>query len=469
MKYYLAVDIGASGGRHILGHLSGGRLIAEEIYRFDNDMSEKDGEMCWDYGHLFREILEGMRRCKTLGKTPHSVGIDTWAVDFVLLDSCDEIIGSTVAYRDGRTQGADELVYAAITEAELYARTGIQKQIFNTVYQLASLRRDKPEQLSAAKAMLLTPDYFHFLLSGKKATEYTNATTTQLVSPATRGWDEELISLLGFPCDIFMPVAPPGAELGSLTQAVIDAVGYNCRVVLPATHDTASAVLAVPAQGDALYISSGTWSLIGTERDAADCSPKSREYNFTSEGGYGYRYRHLKNIMGLWMIQSVVKETGCAMSYAELCAAAARVNIKSRVDCNDSRFLAPDSMVREIEDYCRKTSQQIPKTVPEYASVIYNSLAVCYAAAVQEIEELTGKTYADIHIVGGGSSAGYLNGLTAKYTKKRVVAGPKEATAIGNIAAQMIAAGELADIYDARECIGKSFEIEVFESEEFKP
>ncbi len=275
--YYLAVDIGASSGRHILAHLEKGRMELEEVYRFPNGMVEKDGEHVWDVEELFTQIKLGMKKCAELGKIPVSVGVDTWGVDFVLLDGEGRRIGNAVAYRDGRTKGMDEEVYKLVPEEELYARTGIQKEMFNTIYQLMALKVKKPGELEAAETMLMMPDYFHYLLSGVAATEYTEATTGQLVSPVTRDWDRELLEKLGFPGKIFQKIVTPGTVLGELSPQVQQEVGYNCRVVVPATHDTASAVAAVPADSDSiLYISSGTWSLMGTELTGADCSPGCR-------------------------------------------------------------------------------------------------------------------------------------------------------------------------------------------------
>ena len=272
MQYYLAVDIGASSGRHILSHLENGKIILEEIYRFSNGMVEVDGEKVWDSQKLFEDILIGMKKCYELGKIPVSMGIDTWAVDFALLDKEDHLIGKTVGYRDGRTKGMDQEVYKVISQDELYERTGIQKQIFNTIYQLMAVKMKKPQELADAKTMLLIPDYFNFLLTGRKVTEYTNASTTQLLHPETKEWDFELIDMLGFPRDIFTEIKLPGTIVGELTEEIQKKVGFCCKVVLPATHDTGSAVVAVPSnEEDVLYISSGTWSLMGTElKEAID-------------------------------------------------------------------------------------------------------------------------------------------------------------------------------------------------------
>ena len=466
MTYYLAVDIGASSGRHMLSHLEDGKLVLEEIYRFPNGMTEKNGHKVWDVERLFAEILNGMKQCARLGKIPHSMGIDTWAVDYVLLDGQGRRIGDAAAYRDGRTQGMDEKVYAHITEEELYHRTGIQKQIFNTIYQLAAVREQHPKWLEQADCLLMMPDYFHFLLTGKKVQEYTNATTTQLVSPVTKDWDEQLIRQLGYPRRLFQEIRMPGYELGGLRGEIQKEVGFSCKVILPPTHDTASAVAAVPTQEEeTLYISSGTWSLMGTERMTADCSSAARAHNMTNEGGYDCRFRYLKNIMGLWMIQSVRHEFDDAYSFAQICEMAEEAkDFPSRVDANDECFLSPENMTKEVQDYCRRTGQKVPETLGEIATVIYTSLAECYAKIAKELEEMTGRTYSRIHIVGGGSNAGYLNELTAKATKKEIHAGPGEATAIGNITAQMLKAEEFKTIEEARTTIHESFGIKVYKA-----
>ena len=441
-KYYLAVDIGASSGRHMLASMKDGKMQLEEVYRFPNGMDNKNGTLCWDVERLITEIKNGLKKCKEIGKIPVSMGIDTWGVDYVLLDKDDNILGDTAGYRDSRTDGMDEKVYEVIPQDDLYARTGIQKQIFNTIYQLMAVKQSHPEYLEQAETILMIPDYFNFLLTGVKKNEYTEATTGQLISPKTNDWDYELINMLGYNSKMFLPVSMPGTVVGDFTEEVQKEVGFNCTVVLPATHDTGSAVLAVPTNDDdAVYISSGTWSLMGIERKEADCSMESMKANFTNEGGYDHRFRYLKNIMGLWMIQSVKKEFTEDLSFAEICEMASKETISSIVDCNDDCFLAPKSMIEAVQKFCRDTNQQVPETVGEISSVIYNSLAKCYGDTVEEIEAITGKKYSTIYVVGGGSNAGYLNELTAKYTGRKVSAGPSEATAIGNIIVQMLQIG----------------------------
>lgn len=459
--YYLAVDIGASSGRHMLGHLEGNRMILEEIYRFENGMKKQGTHLCWDLEELFSQIKAGIRRCKEIEKIPVSMGIDTWAVDYVLLDHENHILGKTYGYRDSRTDGMDLEVYREIPECELYAKTGIQKQKFNTIYQLMSVKKKHPKDMENAKTFLMLPDYFHYLLTGNKVSDYTNATSTQLVNAHTNTWDEDVIERLGFNREMFLPLSMPGTEVGAFTSEIAEEVGVHCKVVLPATHDTASAVMAVPSEAEhCLYISSGTWSLMGIETEKAICTEESREKNFTNEGGYEFHYRYLKNIMGLWMIQSVRHEWKDQYSFAELCQMAEKEKaFPSRVDVNDAGFLAPESMVNAIRIYCERTGQQVPETAGETAAVIYQSLSDCYAETVKELEMLSGTEYDTIHIVGGGSNASYLNQLTAEKSGKTVLAGPGEATAVGNLMAQMLKAGEFQNLREARSCVKESFEI----------
>lgn len=463
-KYYLAVDIGASSGRHMLSWVEDGKIKLEEIYRFENGMVPVDGHLCWDTEKLFQEIVAGMKKCKECNKIPASMGIDTWAVDYVMLDHEGNVLGDTVGYRDSRTQGMDQKVYTLISGEELYQRTGIQKQIFNTIYQLMAVKEETPEIMEQASSLLMIPDYFNYRLTGKRMTEYTNATTTQLVSPDTKQWDMELIRKLGYKEEIFGEITMPGTTVSTLRPEIAGQVGYNLEVIQAATHDTASAVMSVPArEKEFLYISSGTWSLMGTEREMADCSKESRAANFTSEGGYEYRFRWLKNIMGLWMIQSVRHEWEDEYSFARLCEMAVENDaFPSRVDVNDESFLAPESMVQAVQEFCKNTGQRVPEKKGEIAAVIYKSLAESYGETVKEIEKLTGNVYDCIHIVGGGANAGYLNQLTADTTGKMIYAGPSEATAIGNIAAQMLKAEEFASLEEIRKVIFRSFDIQCY-------
>lgn len=475
VKYYLAVDIGASSGRHMLAHMDDGKICLEEIYRFENVMDKRNGHKVWDTERLFQEIISGMIKCAEKGKIPYSMGVDTWGVDYVLLDQAGKQLGECYAYRDKRLNGMDDMVYRHILEEDLYARTGIQKAIFNTIYQLMVDKEQEPKKLAAASKILMMPDYMHYLLCGDARQEYCNATTGQLINPKTNTWDMELIKMLGYPERIFPDLVLPGSVAGQLTKEVQQMVGFNCKVVRPATHDTASAVMSVPSDSDdCMYLSSGTWSLMGCELPNANCSKEAREANLTNEGGYDYRYRFLKNIMGLWMIQSVKKELEAGypfpgktgeedLSFSGLCEMAEKEHIESIVDANDVCFLSPDSMIEAVQKACRDRGSQVPLTPGELARVIYRSLAHCYKRTIEEIERVTGKTFSSIHIVGGGSRADYLNRLTAKETGRTVYVGPIEASAIGNIGAQMIADGVFKDLKAFRRCVFRSFGVKTYE------
>ncbi len=465
--YYLAVDLGASSGRHILGYCENGVMKLEEIYRFENGVVEKDGHLVWDVERLFSEIKNGMRRCAELGKTPSFMGVDTWGVDFVLLDEKGDRLGDAVSYRDARTEGMPELVHKTVDAAELFRRTGVATQPYNTVYQLAALREQEPLLLAGAKQLLTIPCYFNYLLTGTAMSEYTHASTSQLVDAETKNWDYELIGKLCLPGEIFSRTVMPGVAVGRLTSRVQEEVGFDTCVVLTACHDTASAVVAVPCTEDRFaYISSGTWSLFGTAlREPCVCR-EAMEAGFSNEGGFAGEYRFLKNIMGLWMIQSARREWAAAgeeYSFAELCEMARACDaFPSRVDAEDTRFLAPASMIAEVQAACRESGQAIPMTVGEIAAVIYHSLADCYARSLAQLEALTGERFAELCIVGGGSQAEYLNELTAAAIGRPVLAGPGEATAIGNVAVQMLASGELSSLAEARLLIKDSFAVKTY-------
>ena len=464
MKYYLAVDIGASSGRHILAHMENGKIVLEEMYRFVNGNVEKNGHLCWEFDRLFEEIVNGIKACADAGKAPVSMGIDTWGVDFVLLDANDHVLGDYVAYRDERTNGMDAVLYEMIPEEELYARTGIQKAIFNSIYQFMAIRKEHPEYLEAAESFLMTPEYFNFLLTGVKKNEYTNATTGQLVNASTNDWDYELMDRVGIPRRIFGELNMPGTSVGMLKPEIAERVGCQLEVVLPATHDTGSAVLAVPANDDDfIYLSSGTWSLMGIERKEPDCSLKSMKYNFTNEGGYDHRFRYLKNIMGLWMLQSVRREMNSGektYSFPELIAMATEAEgFPSVVDVNDQSFLAPKSMTEAVKDYCSRTGQKVPQSMGEVMAVIYSSLAKSYADTVRELEDIPGRTFSRLHIVGGGCQDMLLNRKTKEATGKEVYAGPVEGTALGNLMVQMLKDGVFAGLAQARQCVADSFDV----------
>lgn len=475
--YYLAIDIGASSGRHILGSVKDGVMKLEEVYRFDNKQIERNGHVCWDLDNLWNGILEGMKACKALGKIPKTIGIDTWAVDYVLLDQNNQLLGDAVAYRDGRTKGMDQAVEALIPERVLYQQTGIQKQSFNTVYQLMALKQEHPEQLAQAKSLLMIPDYFHFRLTGVMKQEYTNATSTNLVNARNKKWDYGLIETLGLPKALFGPLSMPGTTVGELLCEIQEKVGFQATVVLPATHDTGSAFLAVPARhAQSVYLSSGTWSLLGVENAEPITTEESGKANFTNEGGAWYRYRYLKNIMGLWMIQSIRRElngteyvAGRASryksdrqySFGELAEEAEKAEgFSSVVDVNHESFLAPESMIDAVKAYCRETGQKQPESVGELMQCVYRSLALCYKDAITQLSGLTDRVYTTIHVVGGGCQDMYLNRMIAKTTGLPVYAGPIEGTAIGNLMVQMIENKEFASLQEARDSIIKSFQIQ---------
>ncbi|MCL2084902.1 MAG: rhamnulokinase [Oscillospiraceae bacterium] len=438
MNYYLAVDIGASSGRHIRGCLDNGRLILKEIHRFPNDMTKRGDTLCWDTDALIAEANTGLQKCAALGTPPHSAGIDTWGVDFVLTDRDGSLLGDSVAYRDSRTDGMDIEVERLVPYDEHFARTGIQKQPFNTVYQLMALKLKSPGLLERADSLLLIPDYLHYRIYGGKRSEYTHASTTGLVSALTRDWDWDIIERLGFPRGIFQPV------VHGLTPS----------------HDTASAFMAVPAKGDgSVYISSGTWSLLGVVSDTPILSEAARKAGFSNEGGYGGTYRFLKNIMGLWMIQSVRREMKDSPSYAVLENMARDSDYDGLVDVNDAAFFAPESMTRAIELKCVEAGYPRPDGAADIVRCVYSSLARAYADSIKELEALTGKRYTSIHIIGGGSQDDILNKLTAQAAGLPVYAGPAEGTALGNIVSQMLRSGELPGIQAAHEAIRNSFTI----------
>ena len=476
MRYYLAIDIGASSGRHILGHVENGKMVLEEMYRFDNLQVHRNGHDCWDMENLWNGILGGLKACGAAGKIPETIGIDTWGVDYVLLDENDSVLGDAVAYRDSRNEGMDAEVSKYISPEELYARTGIQKQPFNTIYQLMAQKLECPEQVESAHRLLMVPEYLNFLLTGVKKSEYTIASTGSLLDAHTKDWDRELLGTLGLPQGIFGELNMPGTPVGDLRPEIREEVGFNASVILVAAHDTGSAFLAVPARDDnAVYLSSGTWSLLGVENEVAITTEASRLANFTNEGGAWYRYRYLSNIMGLWMIQSVRRElngvsyvagkdnrvaTGKKWSFPDLIAEAEKEeSFTALVDVNSSCFLAPESMIQAIKDECARTNQPVPETVGQIMQCVYTSLSACYRDAIRALEGLTGKQYTSINIVGGGCQDMYLNRRTAQATGLTVYAGPVEGTAIGNLLVQMIEAKEFENLQAARDVIRVSFEI----------
>lgn len=455
--YYLAVDIGASSGRHILGSVENGKIMLEEVYRFQNGMIEKNGHLCWDHEALAANVIAGMKKCAELGRIPSYMGIDTWGVDYVLLDAEGHVLGDAIGYRDARNGRAMADVDAIISQKELYERTGIQRLDYNTVYQLMADKRERPDILAAADKLLMIPDYLGFVLTGVAHQEYTNATTGSLVNLKTGEWDMEVIERLGYPKKLFGKLSMPCDVLGTLRDEIKNEVGYDITVIHPASHDTGSAVLAMPTNSEnAIYLSSGTWSLMGIERKTPDASVASMEKSFTHEGGVNKRFRYLTNIMGLWIIQSIKKELGGKYSFNDLCDMAMKVgDTEYRINVNDSRFLAPKSMIGAINEACGTADMPLGELV----CCVYHSLADYYAKAIADLKKLTGKPLDALHIIGGGSKDSYLSELTAARLDIPVYAGPTEATAIGNILAQMLSTGVFSSIPEAREAVFNSFDV----------
>ncbi len=460
-KYFLAVDIGASSGRHILGSIVNGKLELEEIYRFKNGAINKGENLIWDDRALLSSIIEGLKKCKEIGKIPCSMGIDTWGVDYALLDENDNLIDEVYCYRDQRTLSVIDEVHSIFSEKELYNKTGIQKQVYNTIFQLYCDK--KSGKLQKAKSFLMTPDYLNFLLTGVKKNEYTICSTSGLINAHTHDWDYEIIEKLGFDKSLFNSLSLPQTKVGSIKKEIADMVGFSVDVYLPATHDTASAVMAVPVKDMPLYISSGTWSLMGVETPNNNTTDMARECGFTNEGGYDKSVRFLKNIMGLWMIQNIKKEYNDVYSFSDFVVEARKVkNFNSIVEVNDLSFFSPKSMIEAVKNYCKNTNQQVPETVGEIVYCVYNSLANSYAKSVEQIEQLIGKNFSTINIVGGGCQNELLNELTAKVSKRKVMAGPNEATAIGNIIAQMLGAKEISSLLVAKDIIKNSFDVKEY-------
>lgn len=446
MTYHLAIDIGASSGRHILGYIDNGKLKLEEIYRFENYIKDENGTLVWDIKHLVNSVISGIARCREIGKIPETVAIDTWGVDYVLLDKDNKEILPAVSYRDGRTNAVTDI----ISQKELYSRTGIQKQSFNTIYQLYC---DKLSgKLDNAEHFLMIPDYLSFKLTGVIKNEYTNATTTNLVNAKTKTWDTEILDKLGIK-NIFCDLSLPKTVIGSFTDEIKKQVGFNSTVIYCPSHDTASAVAACPIGDNSVYISSGTWSLIGTENTQPVLTDDALTANFTNEGGIDYRFRFLKNYMGMWIYQNIRRNINKSLTYDEMMELAMAQEGYAYFDVNDSSIVAPSNMVEAIGKLIGSNDLGF------VINSAYHSLAQSYADAVKEIEAICGKAIDTINIVGGGSKDSYLNRLTKEYTGKRVLAGPVEATATGNIICQLMYADDNLTLAKARELVKNSFDI----------
>ncbi len=430
-KYYLAIDIGASSGRHIVGHFDNGQLICDEVYRFPNGVKNESGHLTWDMELLCKNVLEGIRQAFLKYQTIESVAIDTWGVDYVLM-SGDSPVLPVYAYRDGRTKEAIDKVHALIPFSELYTRTGIQFQPFNSVYQLYA---DKEcGRLEGVSDFLMIPEYLSYKLTGVKSHEYTNATTTGLINAGTRDYDKDIIQRLGLPQGLFDTPAFPGTVLGELTDQVSTYVGGQTKVCLCASHDTASAVEGIPIEGNDPFISSGTWSLLGVKIPEAITSEESLSQNYSNEGGIGY-IRYLKNIMGMWVINNLKNELTPTLTYDEVMKMAKESKFNGTVDLTDPRFLAPESMAGAFRSCF--DAELAPKSSADLFKCAHLSLAESYKRALEGLSKMTGAHYNTLYIVGGGAKNTYLNELTESACGIKVMALPIEATAIGNLKVQM--------------------------------
>ena len=467
-KRVLAFDFGASSGRATLGIYNGDTIKIEEIHRFSNDPVMVNDVMYWDILRLFHEIKQGIIKANNLGGF-NSIGIDTWGVDFGLLDNKGNILENPIHYRDKRTMGMVEKSFEKIPKDEFYKITGNQFMEINTAFQLLSIVKDRPELIERVETILMIPDLFNYMLTGNKCTEYSIASTTQLVDANNKNWSDRVVNALNIPRNIFTEIVPSGTIVGKLSDSICSELGIDkVDVVAVAGHDTQSALLSVPTQEkDFVFLSCGTWSLIGTELDAPVINKKSEEYNITNEGGYEGKTTFLKNIIGLWLIQESRRQwirEGKEYSFGELEELASKAkSLKCFIDPDSPEFVAQGNIPKRIQEYCIKTNQVVPKSVPEIVRCINESLALKYRKALEEIEDCTGKYYDTIYMVGGGIQSKLLCQLTANVCGRRVIAGPVEATVLGNLVLQLIATGEVKGLQEARNLIAKSQEIKIYE------
>jgi rhamnulokinase len=461
-----AVDLGASSGRVMLARFDGNRLSLEEAHRFPNGPVRVQDHLHWDVLYLFNEIKTGL--CKAGELAPlSSLGLDTWGVDFALLDRDDQLVGNPFHYRDPHTNGVLEKAFVIVGRDEIFERTGIQFMQINSLFQLFVMRDSAV--MKRAKTFLMVPDLFNFWLTGQKANEYTDATTTQFYNPLKKGYDRELLVKLGLPADIYPEVVPPGTNLGNILPSVAEDIGLSqIPVILPASHDTGSAVAAVPMSNPrAAYISSGTWSLVGVEVPDPVITPKCLAYNFTNEGGVQGSIRLLKNVTGLWLVQEchrVWATQGAEYTWDEISALAQDASpFGSLVDPDHPDFLNPVDMPQAIRAYCRRTGQSVPEGPGEILRCIFESLALKYRWVLTCLEEMLGYELEVIHVIGGGSQNRLLCQLTADATGKTVLAGPVEATAIGNALVQAISLGVVGSLAEGRDLITHSFPLRHYE------
>jgi rhamnulokinase len=454
MRRYVAFDLGAESGRAVLATLDGGALSIQELHRFANEPVRAGGTLHWDVLRLWHEMLRGL----SMAPEMESIGVDTWGVDFALLDEAGTLLQNPVHYRDSRTDGIPERVFQTTPFEEIYEHTGVQFMQINTLFQVYAMAHLQPAILRAARTFLTVPDLLNYWLTGRMACEYTNATTTQMFDARARDWARPLLTKLGLPTDVFAPLIEPGAVLGPLRREL-----GLAQVIAPACHDTGSAVAAIDASGSTAFISSGTWSLMGTESPAPIVTPQARDYNFTNEGGVGGTTRVLKNIMGMWLLQSCRKSWPTS-DYASLVALASPTpELTSLINPDHKSFLHPEHMTVAIQSFCEATHQPSPNTVASFVQTIFESLAMKYRYVLESLSQVTGHTYRTIRVVGGGARNSILNQYLADATGCRVMAGPVEATALGNVVMQLVATGAVDSIAAGRELVARSFPAQIFE------
>ncbi len=465
-KSFLALDLGAESGRAILARLHSGVLTTQEIHRFKNEPVEYGGSLHWDVTRLWwevRKVLLGLEEMELAG-----IGVDAWGVDYALLGERGELLQNPYHYRDARTNGVMQDVFRKVAKEEIYSATGIQFMPINTLYQLYAAVRDTPALLKAAERLVMIPDLVHYWLTGNAVCEFTNATTTQLVNPATRTWATELMRRLELPTHLLAEIVEPGTQVGTLLPSISRNSALSAtRVIAPATHDTGSAVAAISARDGTAFLSSGTWSLLGTELDAPVISPEALRHNFTNEGGVNGTTRLLKNVMGLWMLQCCRQSwtaRGQSCDHLELMELAAREDsFRCLVDPDHASFLRPSDMPAAIDQFCAKTHQPSPKSVGGYVRAILESLAFKYRLVLHNLEQLIGRRIHQIRVIGGGSKNRLLNQMTADATGRKLLAGPAEATALGNVAIQILATGGASSLKEVRQIIDRSYPVEGFE------
>ena len=463
---YAAIDLGAESGRVVKGILKDGRLHLEEINRFKNGLVPINGHDHWNLIRLYESMIEAFKICAQSDVPIESIGVDSWGVDFTLLAADESLMGLPVAYRDSRTDGMMEKLFERMPQEKVYAKTGIQFMKFNSLYQLLSLTEDQKPYLPLVKDFLMIPDYFHFLFTGQKTNEYTNASTSQLLDMETGTWDAELLKTIGISPSIFKQPLQPGTVIGPITQQLQEVTGLGpVPVVAPGSHDTASAVASVPAETDGnwAYISSGTWSLMGIEADKPMATQKAYDYNFTNEGGVFGTIRFLKNIMGLWLVQRCRAAFESEIDYGALTQMAADVPaFVSLIDPDRDDFMNPLSMTDAIADFCRQTGQPVPASEGAYIRCCLESLALQYRLVLEMLSDVYEKSFDTIHIVGGGTQNKLLNQFTADATGTTVITGPVEATIIGNIIIQAIGLRHIKDLAEGRQIIRNSFDLETY-------